>query len=105
MTLRLGCIYAICIKDTNLIYVGKTIDFKQRRRQHLTRLKCNVHSNIRLQNAYNKFGIGNLLFYTLDSNIPEIFLNEFEGLYINALKPNLNIASVVYENPIYGLIT
>jgi group I intron endonuclease len=48
------CIYRIDINDR--YYIGSTIDFENRKRLHLLRLRKQYHSNKFLQNLYNKYG-------------------------------------------------
>ena len=48
------CIYVIINMVKEMFYIGKTKNYKQRACTHLSELKSNTHSNIRLQRLYNK---------------------------------------------------
>ena len=43
-------------------YVGSSNDIRQRRREHWSHLKQNIHSNKHLQNAWNTYGEKNFMF-------------------------------------------
>jgi len=47
-------IYAITNRETGQRYVGRTCDFKRRKREHFQNLRNGKHSSPHLQNAYNK---------------------------------------------------
>lgn len=49
----LRCIYGILIN--NYLYIGSTIDLKERLKRHISKLKYNKHSNKKFQNVYNKY--------------------------------------------------
>ena len=51
-----GYIYKITNLNTNKYYIGSTVDFKTRKKQHLWHLRANKHVNNHLQNSYNKHG-------------------------------------------------
>lgn len=58
-------IYKIeCVNDKK-IYIGQSINIKQRFQQHISDLKANRHKNEHLQNAVNKYGIQNFKFDVL----------------------------------------
>lgn len=50
------CIYKIINVRNNKFYIGSAVDFKRRKAKHLWRLRRGDHSNIRLQNSWNKHG-------------------------------------------------
>lgn len=83
-------IYCIeCVK-TNIKYIGQTYEnFYKRWTFHKWHLKNNHHSNIYLQNAWNKYGEDNFDFYPLESFeisqkgiITKANLDELERKYI-----------------------
>jgi group I intron endonuclease len=53
---RTSGIYTITNIINNKIYIGYTINFLQRWSVHKHELKRNIHHNIHLQNAWNKYG-------------------------------------------------
>ena len=55
-TLQGNVIYAITNTKTGRYYVGRTSDFKRRKRDHFRDLKDGKHSSPFLQRAYNKHG-------------------------------------------------
>lgn len=83
-------IYCIECIETNIKYIGQTSEsFYRRWIFHKWNLKNNKHSNIYLQNAWNKYGGDKFLFYPLESfniNQKEIItkqkLDELEQYYI-----------------------
>lgn len=51
-----GYIYQIECLITGESYIGLTVDYKRRKRDHLSALRNNTHENPKLQNAWNKYG-------------------------------------------------
>jgi group I intron endonuclease len=73
-------IYCIENKLNNKKYIGETVrHFKERWRYHKYLLSKNNHTNPHLQNAWNKYGEDNFIFYTIEecnnneSNQKEIY--------------------------------
>lgn len=52
----IGYIYQIECLSTHESYIGLTVDYKRRKRDHLNDLRKNKHENPKLQNAWNKYG-------------------------------------------------
>lgn len=52
----IGYIYQIECLPTHESYIGLTVDYKRRKRDHLNELRKNKHENPKLQNAWNKYG-------------------------------------------------
>jgi group I intron endonuclease len=59
-------IYGLVNTIDRKIYVGSAIDLEQRRRNHFSELNRNVHYNVYLQRAVNKYGIENFEFKVLE---------------------------------------
>jgi len=55
-------VYKITNKINNKFYIGRTKNFKERKRNHIRLLTNNKHHCIHLQNAWNKYGEENFLF-------------------------------------------
>jgi len=55
-------IYKLKNISNNKCYIGSTINFNKRQREHFGNLKRNKHHSIYLQNAYNKYGKKNFIF-------------------------------------------
>lgn len=79
-------IYQIKNSKTGKCYIGQTTDFKRRKREHLNELRKHKHSNLYLQNAFDKYGEDSFEFTILEecekeqANDREIFwLNNFGG--------------------------
>lgn len=63
---RQPCIYRITNIVNKKIYVGQTNrNFKERKKNHISKLRRNVHDNAHLQGAWNKYGEENFIFSVL----------------------------------------
>lgn len=60
------CIYSIGFLQTNKLYIGSTIRWPYRKREHLYDLLNHKHCNRYLQRAYNKYKLENILINTLE---------------------------------------
>ena len=80
-------IYKIVNLQTGKYYVGSTKDFKRRKQTHFSRLKNNTHTNKHLQNAYNKYGVGNFKFEIIEY-VEEKLLLDIEQSYLDSSKTN-----------------
>lgn len=79
----IGYIYQIENLVTHESYIGQTIDFKRRKRDHINNLKNNQHDNPKLQNAWNKYGEQEFHFRVWEFNIESSEeLNKLECEYI-----------------------
>lgn len=72
------------------IYVGSSVDVLKRWKDHIWKLNKGVHHSRHLQNAANKYGIGNLTFTKILSCGNE-FLIEYEQIIMDDRKPAYNI--------------
>lgn len=78
-----GWIYTITNKVNGKMYVGKTVDFTQRKWQHFHREECPA-----LKNAFKKYGIDNfemkpiLNFYAINKEVLNSMLSWLERFYI-----------------------
>lgn len=81
-------VYKITNTLNGKFYIGCTKHMSSRYRTHLSSLKRNISKCTILQNAVNKYGIGNFIFEVI-----EICDNyqERETYYINTIKPQYNI--------------
>ncbi|MBF1054549.1 MAG: GIY-YIG nuclease family protein, partial [Parvimonas sp.] len=78
----ISCIYEIRNKINNKVYIGSTIDFKQRKATHLKELRRGKHANSHLQNAWNKYGEDNFIFKIIERcSIENLLIRE--QYYIN----------------------
>lgn len=88
-----SCIYMIKSICKGVCYVGSAKHFGIRRRNHIHALKNNTHHSIILQNHYNKYGVGDLIFYILEKiewsddayNIEQSYIDKYQP-YFNVIK-------------------
>ncbi len=80
-------VYTIYNKISNKYYVGSSINICDRKSKHFLTLKKNIHSNIRLQNSFNKYGIEAFEFEVLEECDKE-FIRDFENFWMNMLNTN-----------------
>lgn len=86
-------IYQIRNVLTDDIYIGSTLNFAQRKRQHLASLRKNIHHSIILQRAWNKYGEENFdICFIQQTN--EANLLYVEQSYLNLLCPKYNILNI-----------
>ena len=72
-----GLIYCYTYLPTNEKYIGYTVDFKKRQREHLNDFRTNLKFHNLLRKHYNEFQID-----ILEENIPIELLEEKEKYYI-----------------------
>jgi group I intron endonuclease len=70
-------IYKITNLVNNKIYIGKSVELKQRLSKHLSELRGNYHVNKHLQNSFNKYGESAFTFEPIIF-CDESLLNEYE---------------------------
>ena len=82
MRIKLSCIYLItCVADGKM-YVGQSIDYYRRQKEHVRRLKANNHSNPHLQHCFDKHGEDSFEFNILEvCSVDE--LDTWEQLYLD----------------------
>lgn len=87
-------VYKIINKINNKFYIGSSVNLYVRSIAHKSNLVSKNHSNIKLQNAVNKYDIENFEFVVLElvNNKNELRQKELE--YINILKPDYNLLKV-----------
>lgn len=78
-------IYKITCKKSIRIYIGSASNFAIRKCCHFKLLKENKHSNRKLQNAYNKYGIENFTFDILEYVEDKTKLLKREQYYFNTI--------------------
>lgn len=81
-------------KITNIldgkIYIGCASNLKHRQRHHFSDLKYNIHRNIHLQRAYNKYGSHNFIFEIIEYCSIDM-LNERENYWAILLNVHNDI--------------
>lgn len=92
----MAVIYKIENLINNKIYIGSTINFKQRLKHHKYQLKNNIHHSRYLQNAWNKYGDENFKIEILEECVEEDILTK-EQYYIDNLNSSYNILPLAYR--------
>lgn len=75
------------------IYIGSGVIIQRRWWEHLRHLRKGDHSNSRLQNHYNKYGINDLQFSVLVGCTKEDLIKT-EQYFIDAFNPYFNILKI-----------
>jgi group I intron endonuclease len=83
-------IYTITNLVNNKQYVGSTVDFNRRKRQHLSKLRNNKHHSIKLQRAWNKYGEDKFEFIIVFSSKNINNQIKIEQYFIDLFNPNYN---------------
>lgn len=86
--LKLSCIYKLCTPCNNLCYIGSTVNFTKRMKDHRNDLKGNRHVSKHMQNVINKYGL-NCTTEILEV-VEEYNLLEREKYYIEKCNPKYN---------------
>ena len=107
-------IYQITNKINSKKYIGFSIDIDTRWKQHIRKLKNNTHPNIKLQNAWNKYGEECFEFSVVEecswNDCPQAeikwidFYNTYENGY-NLTRGGDKGCSEYLEKPIYVYTT
>lgn len=81
-----------CIENTinKKCYIGSSLNVSQRLYDHRKTLRKNIHYNGRLQNAWNKYGEDNFIFFPLRFVERDILL-QTEQEYFDTHNPSYNI--------------
>lgn len=95
----IGIYYIKCLSTGNM-YIGSSINIRERWQQHVSLLRRGTHHSTYLQNSWNKYGEDNFEFGVLlrlfEDN--EEVLRKAEWSFIDQYKPKFNIASpVIYS--------
>jgi group I intron endonuclease len=84
--MKVSGIYIILNKLNLKCYIGSSVNINSRLSKHKYQLKNNKHSNQKLQNAVNKYGLNNFNFSILEK-VKEIdLLRDKERLWIDNLN-------------------
>jgi group I intron endonuclease len=97
-------IYKIINKINGKYYVGSSTNIYNRWRSHKSALLRGVHSNVKLQNAWNKSGKENFDFIIVE-RVPTDKLLEIEQLYLDECKltpTNNYVISYCSSSPMLG---
>lgn len=89
-------IYKISNTVNDKIYIGSSINFNNRYRQHRFLLLNKKHFNLKIQNHVNKYGFESLIFTVLESDCDNLIFRE--QYFIDKLKPCFNIRTIAENN-------
>lgn len=84
-------IYVIQNIVNNKIYIGSSVNMHKRRISHYNCLRRGVHNNVKLQNAFNKYGESNFTFSVIECIKDKSNLIEREQVWLDFFKPEYNI--------------
>lgn len=93
-------IYAISCIMSKYRYIGSTINFDKRKKEHLTKLKNQTHPNSSIQSLYNNYP-SSIRIEMIDTrnDLTRNQIYDLEQAYINAEKLKLNKAKYTsYSN-------
>lgn len=83
-------IYALKSFKNGKMYIGSSVDIGRRLRDHKRFLTLNRHVNIKMQNHFNKYGLPDMTFYTLEVCNKSDLIQK-EQYWIDRCKPVFNI--------------
>lgn len=89
-------IYALVNKTNGNMYIGSSVDVRNRFASHLRELRRQTHCNCRLQNAYNKYGETAFEKRILKSNLDKSLLKETEQWYLDNYRPEYNLEPAAF---------
>jgi group I intron endonuclease len=75
------------------IYIGGAININERWKDHLKKLKRNIHHSKKLQNHFNKYGISDLYFSILLECEKENMI-KVEQYFLDSYNPYFNICKI-----------
>ena len=96
-------IYKILNKVNGKYYVGSTKNFNTRWNSHKAKLNKNTHTNIHLQNSYNKFGKENFEFHIVEY-FCDLKVKETLEEYISQNFKNKRINNLLLKNEIISAL-
>lgn len=85
--MKISGVYSITNNVTGDFYIGSSKDIKQRWTNHRSPSQWKLHPNVKLYQAFIKYGLGNFIFEVLEETAD---LKEKEQYWIEQLKPTYN---------------
>lgn len=92
-------IYAIFWEQQDLIYIGKSVDIESRIKRHKSSMINNKHTNYKVQNAYNKYGMPK---FTIIEECRSNKLSELEKVWTEEFNA-LSASGLCIVNPETGI--
>lgn len=93
-------IYQIRNLVNGKVYVGSSVNLNRRRNVHFYKLRHNMHDNLKLQNAFNKYGETSFVFEIIEIVDDKCQLLNKEQYYIdkyNVIQEGYNILPNAYS--------
>jgi group I intron endonuclease len=78
------------------VYIGSSVNIKNRWDNHIYDLRHGKHHNIKMQRHFNKYGLSDLQFSIIEE-CPKDILIQREQFHIDTLKPWFNICPIAYS--------
>jgi group I intron endonuclease len=75
-------IYKIINVVNNKFYIGSAVNFSRRKTRHFSELRTNKHNNLKLQNAWNKYGETSFVFAVVEEVQDKALLLEVENRWL-----------------------
>lgn len=80
----MACVYKITNIKNNKMYIGISIDYQKRWKQHVSHLNKNKHCNWKLQKDWNKYGPECFMFDVLEEcSISDVYEKEIEYITLH----------------------
>lgn len=104
-------IYKIVCKENNRIYIGQTKHYDVRKREHINDLKANRHSNVYLQEDFNKYGVSQFTFEIIEevpnnigNNREDYWMSYYGGIDTNSVYNSMNsfTKSIYMKNKLHN---
>lgn len=80
---KISGVYLLINILNNKVYVGSSLNINKRIKRHFNELRKNIHYNLHLQNAFNKYGESSFKSEIIEKNILEENIIIKEQFYIN----------------------
>lgn len=104
-------IYKIICKKNNRMYIGQTKHYDVRKREHINDLKANRHSNVYLQEDFNKYGISQFTFEIIEevpnnigNNREDYWMSYYGGIDTDSVYNSMNsfTKSIYMKNKLHN---
>ena len=101
--IKIQCVYKITNIVNGKFYVGSTIDFNRRVKNHFNLLRNGAHHSIKLQNSFKKHDEINFIMEIIELVHDISKLIETEQKWIDTLKPEYNMTQLAGLNSHLGM--
>lgn len=101
---KISGVYSIKNITSGKLYIGSSIDIRDRFLQHKRRLKRGTHPNPKLQSAFNKHGIENFIFEIIEVVHDLSKLTEREQYHLNEVLSANSDNLWIFEEKSYNIL-